>query len=112
MKIINTIAIATAVLLAMPAAAVATAEPALTLSVREQREVEVPANPQRITVADPEVADVLILRGSGKRKSSALIVGKKPGATVVSIQPRDGPAAVWTVKVLGPMQNLPSTSGA
>jgi pilus assembly protein CpaC len=109
MKIIGAIAIAAGVLLAMPAGA-AGAEPALTLNVREQREVEVPANPQRITVADPEVADVLILRGSGKRKSSALIVGKKPGTTVVSIQPRDGPAAVWKVKVLGPMQNLPATS--
>jgi pilus assembly protein CpaC len=113
MKIINAIATATAVLvlLAIPAGAAA-AESALTLNVREQREVEVPPNPQRITVADPEVADVLILRGSGKRKSSALIVGKKPGATVVSIQPRDGPTAVWKVNVLGAMQNLPSTSGA
>jgi pilus assembly protein CpaC len=111
MKIISAIAIATGVLvlLAMPAGA---AETALTLNVREQRDVEVPANPERITVADPEVADVLILRGSGKRKSSALIVGKKPGETVVSIQPRDGPAAVWKVKVLSPLQNLPATSGA
>lgn len=109
MKILNAIAIVAGLLLTMPVLADDTN---LTLSVREQRQIKTPVDLERIAVADPEVADVLILKGSSKREGSIMLVGKKPGNTVVTAWPRNGAIKVWQVKVQSQLQGQLQEEGA
>lgn len=109
MKILNATAMTMGLLFAMPVTA---DESALTLNVREQRTLKTPVNLERIAVEDPEVADVVILRGSNKREGSVLLVGKKPGSTVVTAWPRNGATKVWNVKVQSQLQGQLSEEGA
>lgn len=64
------------VLIASPLLASAEAE--LVLQTREQRPWSLPANLERMAIADPSVADVVMLRGR-----EALLVGKAPGSTTL-----------------------------
>lgn len=109
MKILNATAMMMGLLLAMPVTA---DESALTLNVREQRQIAMPVDLERIAVADPEVADVLILKGSSKRAGSVMLVGKKPGNTVVTAWPRNGAVKVWQVKVQSQLQGNLQEEGA
>jgi pilus assembly protein CpaC len=120
MKLLNAISTAIGIAItagslaaiAIPAAAAAAAdEPELVIGVRDQRALDVPANLERIAIANPEVADVLLLRGSGGKKGSVLLVGKKPGNTRLTAWPRNGAAKVWNVKVLSHLQSLQKTPG-
>jgi len=101
MKIFKALAILTGLILVMPAVA---DDLNFTLRVKEQRPLKTPVDLERIAVADPEVADVLVLRGSGKKTGSVLLVGKKPGSTTVTAWQRNGPTQVWQVKVLSALQ--------
>lgn len=83
----------------------------LTLGVHEQRELPLPGSLERIAVADPAVADVVVLRGSGGRKGSVLVVGKKAGTTQVSAWPRGGEAMRWEVHVTGDLQSALGDTG-
>ncbi len=69
--------LATCLLLAT--AAIGADDTGLQLETNEQRPWELPANLERIAVADPEVADVITL--SNRRQ--ALLVGKSPGTTTL-----------------------------
>jgi pilus assembly protein CpaC len=118
MKLLN--AISTAIGIAITAGSLAAIaipvtaaadEPELVIGVRDQRALDVPANLERIAIANPEVADVLLLRGSGGKKGSVLLVGKKPGNTRLTAWPRNGAAKVWNVKVLSHLQSLQKTPG-
>lgn len=110
MHIFRTI-VATAGLLLLAPLCVSAQEPELTLGVREQRQLDIPAGLQRIAVADPEVADVIVLRGSGGKQGSILLVGKKPGSTVVTAWPREGSERVWRINVQNAMQRQLPPSG-
>src|SRR5690606_715801 len=57
----------------------------LNVSVRDQYRLEAPPSLERIHVVDPEVADVVLERPGSGRKGQILIVGKKPGVTIVSL---------------------------
>jgi pilus assembly protein CpaC len=76
MKIFKALVILAGLILVMPAVA---DDLNFTLRVKEQRPLKTPVDLERIAVADPEVADVLILRGSGKKAGSVLLVGEKAG---------------------------------
>jgi len=65
-----------AMLIGSPLLASADAE--LVLQTREQRPWSLPANLERVAIADPSVADVVMLRGR-----EALLVGKAPGSTTL-----------------------------
>lgn len=84
----------------------------LTVRVREQLQLKTPADLERIAVADPEVADVLIIKGSSKRPGSIMLVGKKPGSTSVTAWQRNGPTKVWQVSVQSALQGLLPEEGA
>ncbi|MBF8178352.1 type II and III secretion system protein family protein [Herminiimonas contaminans] len=77
----------------------------VTVRVREQLQLKTPADLERIAVADPEVADVLIIKGSGKRPGSIMLLGKKPGSTSVTAWQRNGPTKVWQVQVQSALQS-------
>lgn len=62
---------------ASPALAVANAD--VVLQTREQRPWTLPADLERMAIADPSVADVVMLRGPRQ----ALLVGKAPGTTTL-----------------------------
>ncbi|WMJ69492.1 type II and III secretion system protein family protein [Stenotrophomonas sp. 24(2023)] len=51
----------------------------LVLQTREQRPWTLPANLERVAIADPAVADIVMLRG----QRQALLVGKAPGSTTL-----------------------------
>ncbi|MFC7289149.1 type II and III secretion system protein family protein [Herminiimonas glaciei] len=78
----------------------------LTVRVREQIQLKTPADLERIAVADPDVADVLIIKGSSKRPGSIMLLGKKPGSTSVTAWQRNGPTKVWQVQVLSALQGM------
>ncbi|MNR82737.1 Type II secretion system protein D precursor [compost metagenome] len=101
MRILKALVILASLTLAVPVLADDTS---FTLRVREQRELKTPVDLERIAVADPEVADVLVLRGSGKKAGSVLLVGKKAGSTTVTAWQRNGPTQVWQVRVLSALQ--------
>ncbi|MGH8806714.1 MAG: type II and III secretion system protein family protein [Noviherbaspirillum sp.] len=94
-------------LLAMFAVAPASAadQPGITLAVREQRALGIPQALERIAVADPEVADVVVTRGSGNMAGSVLVVGKKAGTTTVTAWPKGAATITWKVRVLGDLQS-------
>lgn len=60
-----------------PALGMATSD--LTLQTREQRPWTLPADLERVAIADPAVADVIMLEG----RRQALLVGKAPGTTTL-----------------------------
>ncbi|GAB3626990.1 pilus assembly protein N-terminal domain-containing protein [Pandoraea terrae] len=76
----------------------------MALGVHEQRELPLPGTLERVAVADPAIADVVVLRGSGTRKGSVLVVGKKAGMTQVSVWPRGGAPVQWRIRVMGELQ--------
>ncbi|KAG1166686.1 hypothetical protein G6F35_018048 [Rhizopus arrhizus] len=51
----------------------------LVLQAREQRPWSLPADLERVAIADPGVADIVMLRG----QRQALLVGKAPGTTTL-----------------------------
>jgi len=77
---------ATLPLLATQAATVDDA--AIALQVHEQRPWHLPADIQRVAIADPSVTDIVMLKG----QRDALLVGKKPGQTTLLLW-RRGDAA-------------------
>ncbi|MCE4059938.1 type II and III secretion system protein family protein [Pandoraea sputorum] len=83
----------------------------LTLAVHEQRELPVSGTLERVAVADPEIADIVVLKGSGGRRGSVLVVGKKAGTTQVSTWPRGGEATRWEVHVQGNLQSALGDTG-
>lgn len=83
----------------------------LTLGVHEQRELPLPGTLERVAVADPSIADVVVLRGSGGKRGSVLVVGKKAGTTQVAVWPRGGDAVRWEVHVLGDLQGALGNTG-
>lgn len=60
-------------------AAAATDMPVLRLAVHQQQPMRLPANLERIAIADPSVVDLVKLHG----KRSVLLVGKAPGHTTL-----------------------------
>jgi pilus assembly protein CpaC len=83
----------------------------LTIGVHEQRELPAPGALERVAVADPAVADVVVLKGSGGRRGSVLVVGKKAGTTQVAAWPRGGDAVRWEVHVTGDLQGALGDTG-
>lgn len=76
----------------------------ISLGMREQQSMSVAGTLERIAVADPEVADVLMVRGSGGKGGSVILVGKKAGNTTVTVWSKGASPIVWRVKVAGDMQ--------
>lgn len=111
MKIFRAMAATAGLLLFTPLSAIA-ADGDITLNVREQRTLQIPSDLQRIAVADPEIADVVVLRGTTNKPGSVLIVGKKPGRTVVTAWPRNGVEQTWYVDVQSQLQSQLPKSGA
>ena len=111
MKILRMVVATAGLLLFVPLSAVAEDEN-LTLSVREQRPLAIPADLERIAVADPEIADVLVLRGSSRKQGSILVVGKKPGQTTLTAWPRNGAEKVWRIHVQSRLQSQLRSPGA
>ena len=83
----------------------------LTLGVHEQRELQVPGALERVAVADPAVADVVVLKGSGGRRGSVLVVGKQAGTTQIAAWPRGGEPVRWEVHVKGSLQGALGDTG-
>lgn len=63
---------------------IGSATPELVLQTREQRPWSLPADLERVAIADPSVADVLVLGGR-----QALLVGKAPGSTTLLLWRRN-----------------------
>ncbi|QRX83032.1 type II and III secretion system protein family protein [Glaciimonas sp. PAMC28666] len=76
----------------------------ISLGVREQQSLFVTGTLERISVADAEVADVLMVRGSGGKSGSVILAGKKAGSTTVTVWSKGLAPVVWRVKVLGDLQ--------
>lgn len=87
----------------MPAAAAAAATD-VAIGVREQQSLAVAGTLERIAVANPEVADVIVVRGSDGRSGSVILAGKKAGVTTVTAWSKGLPPATWRVKVIGDLQ--------
>jgi pilus assembly protein CpaC len=79
-------------------------ETSLQIGVHEQRELPISDGLKRIAVANPEVADIVVSRGSAQRQGSVLLVGKKSGTTTVTAWQRDGSRRSWQVTVLSQLQ--------
>lgn len=107
MKIHNGMTILLGLILAMPVFATDTQ---ITLGVREQRSLDIPSDLERIAVADPEVADVVIIKRSSVKKGGVLVVGKKPGNTTISIWSRTGAMTSWNVQVQSQLQSKQTAS--
>lgn len=95
------IVIATSLLWAISAMA---DEDSLRIGVREQRELPVSDSLERIAVANPEVADIVVSRGTARRQGRVFLVGKKSGTTTVTAWQRDGGRRSWQVTVLSQLQ--------
>ncbi len=72
-------------LLALMLAPSAHANADLVLQTREQRPWTLPTDLERVAIADPGVADIVMLRGPRQ----ALLVGKAPGTTTLLLWRRD-----------------------
>jgi len=73
----------------------------LVLQPHEQRPWHMPANLERVAIADPNVADLVMLKG----KRDALLVGKTPGQTVLLLWYRgEASPQRMVVQVQGAMQ--------
>jgi pilus assembly protein CpaC len=66
-------------ILLLPAVAITASAATLDLQAHEQRPLRLAKELERIAIADPAVADVVMLKG----RSEALLVGKKPGQTTL-----------------------------
>ncbi len=79
-----------ALLLVLLAPATSVAADDLVLQAREQRPWNLPADLERVAIADPGVADIVMLRG----QRQALLVGRMPGTTTLLLWRRtySGPA--------------------
>ncbi len=93
---------------AIPAGAADEAGPRqISVAVRDQYQLTIPGNLERVTVVDPDVADVVIEKGSGNRKGGVLVVGKKPGTTMVSVWQRgEASPQAYLVRVTGDLATL------
>lgn len=109
------LAAALALFLAIPAGAANDTGPRqVSVAVRDQYQLTIPGALERVSVVDPDVADVVLERPKGNRKGNVLVVGKKPGTTVVSVWLR-GEAAPqsYLVRVTGDLATLlPDTEGS
>ncbi|MGN6384143.1 MAG: type II and III secretion system protein family protein [Dyella sp.] len=87
--------------LLIAATAAASSQSVATLTTHEQRPWPVPAGLERVAIADPTVADFLLLKGNRQ----ALLVGKKPGQTTLLLWTRghQAPQRVL-VNVRNPLQ--------
>jgi pilus assembly protein CpaC len=74
-------------MVAVPSIAAEAAGADVILQTHEQRPWRLPADLERIAIADPSVADVLTLKGRGE----ALLVGKQSGQTVLLLWHRGQP---------------------
>lgn len=88
---------------AVPAMAM-TAATDISLGMHEQQSLPVAGTLERIAVADPEVADVMMVRGSGGRNGSVILIGKRAGSTTVIAWAKGLPAKTWRVLVQGDLQ--------
>jgi len=70
------------------ASATAASDPAIALQVHEQRPWHLPADIERVAIADPSVTDIVMLKG----QRDALLVGKRAGQTTLLLW-RRGDAA-------------------
>lgn len=87
-----------------PAAAAVTPQE-LSLPVKGQHLLAFSGTPTRIAVADPDVADVMVLPAAAGRPASVVLVGKKAGSTEVRIWARDNRTPkVYAVRVTGAVQ--------
>ncbi|WP_230411227.1 type II and III secretion system protein family protein [Collimonas humicola] len=96
----------------MPVMAI-TAATDISLGMHEQQNLPVAGMLERIAIADPEVADVMMVRGSSGRSGSVILVGKKAGSTTVTAWAKGLPAKTWKVQVQGDLQaTLAGQTGA
>ena len=70
-------------MLVLLAPATSVAADDLVLQAREQRPWNLPADLERVAIADPGVADIVMLRG----QRQALLVGRMPGTTTLLLWP-------------------------
>lgn len=110
MKTIRLLAIA-ATLLSIPLLSTAK-EIDLRINVKEQRTLAVPADLERIAVADPDIADVVVIAGNRNQPGSVILVGKKPGSTSVSAWSRNRIETVWKVRVQSALLDQLQEGGA
>ena len=90
---------------AIPAISIAAAGAAdISLGAREQQTLPVAGTLERIAIADPEVADVLMVKGAGGKSGSVILIGKKPGNTTLTVWSKGMPARTLRVKVQGDLQ--------
>jgi pilus assembly protein CpaC len=76
------------------------AAPVIDLAVGAQQTLAAGRTLTRVAVGDPNVADVLILKGGAKKRGGVLLVGKSAGTTSVMLWERDGDAPLtYTVNV-------------
>ena len=74
-------------LLPLPALAMAASGATVELQEHEQRPWHLPADLERVAIADPDVADLMMLKG----RREALLVGKQPGQTTLLLWHRGQP---------------------
>ena len=110
MKIYNTIFPLALSAMAVPVISMA-ASNEISLGMREQQSMNVAGTLERIAVADPEVADVLMVRGSDGKSGSVILVGKTPGSTTVTVWSKGLAPAIWRVTVLGDLQGALAGQG-
>jgi len=84
----------------------------LTVQVKEQRTLSVPADLERIAVADPDIADVVVIAGNRNQPGSIILVGKKPGSTSISAWSRNRIETVWKVRVQSALLGTRQEGGA
>ncbi|WP_239482812.1 type II and III secretion system protein family protein [Paraburkholderia sp. C35] len=76
------------------------AAPVIELAAGAQQTLAAGHTLARVAVGDPNVADVLILKGGGKKRGGVLLIGKSAGTTSVMLWERDGAAPLtYTVNV-------------
>lgn len=87
----------------------AVAQTPVVLETHEQRPWALPADLERIAVANPEVADVLLLDG----RRNALLLGRSPGQTTLLVWRRgQGEPARTRLEVRAPLQAALATDPA
>ncbi|QEI09171.1 type II and III secretion system protein family protein [Pigmentiphaga aceris] len=87
----------------------------LSLGIRDNHELALGAELERVAIADPDIVDVLLLKPGPQRKAGAvLVVGKQAGTTTVSLWTKgEASAKTYVVKVLGELAALqPPPAGA
>ncbi|MHB1056952.1 MAG: type II and III secretion system protein family protein [Rhodanobacter sp.] len=74
-------------LLSCPVLVLSASEASLELQAHEQRPWHLPADLERVAIADPAVADLMLLKG----RHEALLMGKQPGQTTLLLWHRGQP---------------------